>query len=95
MLDALLAAHPNYAEAHYMRGMLLADFNRPERRGGELREGGGAQARLQQGALGIVLRGAADPLCRRGRDRRRSAPNTSEGCARSATITRPAACPPT
>ena len=35
-----------------MRGMLMADFNRHRRSAGELREGGGAQARLQQGALG-------------------------------------------
>ena len=28
-LDRLLTVHPNYAEAHNMRGMLMADFNRP------------------------------------------------------------------
>ena len=68
----------------------------PADRGGrELREGGGAQARLQQGALGVVHGGAADPLRRRGRDRPRSAPTTSGGCARSAPTTRPAASPAT
>ena len=42
----------------------------PHRRGaGELRAGGGAQARLQQGALGLVHGGAADPLRRGKRDR--------------------------
>ncbi len=27
-LDRLLSIHPAYAEAHYMRGMMMADFNR-------------------------------------------------------------------
>jgi predicted O-linked N-acetylglucosamine transferase (SPINDLY family) len=29
MLDQLLAGHPDYAEAHYTRGMMLADASRP------------------------------------------------------------------
>ena len=90
---ALLAAHPDYAEAHYMRGMLLADFNRAERGGGELRAGGRAQARLQQGALGVVhARRCRSSTPTKPRSAG-SAPNTSGGCARSAPTTRPAASP--
>ena len=49
-----------------MRGMLMADFNRTAEAVASYREGGRAQARLQQGALGVVHGGAADPLRRRG-----------------------------
>ena len=68
-LERLLTVHPAYAEAHVMRGMLMADFNRYRRGARELRTGAGAEARLQQGALGLVHGGAADPLRRGKRDR--------------------------
>ncbi len=64
-LDRLLAMHPDYAEAHCMRAMTDGGLQPSRRSAGELREGGRAQARLQQGALGRLHGGAADPLRRR------------------------------
>ena len=69
----------------------------PRRCGGELREGGGAEARLQQGALGVVQAALPILYADESADRRRSAPNTSGGCGRCAPTTRrdafPATCP--
>ncbi len=68
-LDRLLAAAPGLCRSALHARHADGGFQ-PHRRGaGELREGGGAQARLQQGALGLVHGGAADPLRRGSRDR--------------------------
>ena len=65
-------------KAHYMRAMLMADFNRTRRCAGKLREGGFVQARLQQGALGH-LHGALPILYAEPDEIAVRAPTTSGG----------------